>query len=100
MITAVKFYIKIIKWKLNLKLTEDQIIVYLKGSYGVSNGSIENLVFKEFLINNLKKINFQLIDNLNFIDDLYSKNQKNFKNMNNSQKKVSSYYTSYIFIKQ
>lgn len=69
------------------------ILVYLKGSYGVSAGSVERLIDVDKLIQLFKKYNLNLVERTNFLDY----NIKIKRQMNYNQKKISSYYISLIF---
>ena len=71
-----------------------QMIFYMKDVYGLENGSIENLVNLDELINKFEKNGIKLLENLSFID-VYNNNsllkkkfylkffQKDILNMNN-----------------
>lgn len=75
------------------KYSIDDILVYLKGGYGMEHGSIERIVDTKKLINNFEENHYHLIDEKNFLD--YQSKYKD--QMNTEQKKVSYYYTSLIF---
>jgi len=75
------------------KYSDDDILVYLKGGYGMENGSIERIVETKKLIQKFKENNYQLIEEKNFLNY----NSKYKDQMNSEQKKVSYYYTSLIF---
>jgi len=71
----------------------DQILMYLKGSYGVTNGSVERLINIDTLIKHFSKNNINLIGKKSFLD-YYSANKQK---MTNWQKEVSSHYVSLVF---
>jgi hypothetical protein len=72
------------------------ILVYFKGAYGLSNGSIENILDVDKLIEIMKQHKIKLIDKKNFIDfDMPLKNK-----MSPIQKQVSSFYMSLVFEKE
>jgi SAM-dependent methyltransferase len=71
----------------------NNILVYFKGAYGVSSGSIEPIIDINKLINIFKENKIILINKTNFSD--YNLHVK--KKMSNIQLKVSSYYMSLIF---
>ncbi len=71
----------------------NQVLVYFKGTYGVQYGSIEYLVFKNYLLR--KFDGYTLVEEKGFLDiDLKLKNK-----MTDLQKEVSRYYKCYIFKK-
>jgi len=72
---------------------DNNIIVYFKGAYGVSSGSVEPIIDVDKLIEIFKKNNIELIEKKNFAD--YNINVK--KQMNPMQLRVSSYYMSLVF---
>lgn len=72
---------------------DDNILVYLKGSYGVANGSIESLVKIVDLINIFEKNGFRLIERKRFTDF----NSKIKENMSYIQKAVSEFYIMLVF---
>jgi SAM-dependent methyltransferase len=71
------------------------ILAYFKGTYGVSHGSIEPLVDIKRLIRFFDNNGYTLLGQKKFLDY----NSKNKQKMDNCQKKVSSYYTSLVFIR-
>lgn len=74
---------------------KSDILLYFKGTYGVVNGSVEPLVDINRLINFFENNGFRLLEKKRFLDY----NSKNKNKMSESQRKVSHYYTSLIFIK-
>lgn len=73
--------------------TNNNIVVYFKGAYGVSNGSIEPIIDIDKLIEIFKENEINLIDRKNFAD--YENGIKN--KLHPNQLRVSSYYMSLIF---
>lgn len=76
----------------NLPKNSD-VLVYLKGAYGVASGSIEPLINTNALIKKFDENNYRLLEIKKFLD--YNSQNKN--KMSKIQKEVSSYYTSLIF---
>jgi len=71
----------------------DQIMMYLKGSYGVTNGSIEKIVKIDKLIARFAEKNIRLVERKPFLH--YHSEIK--QQMTSWQKEVSAYYVSLIF---
>jgi SAM-dependent methyltransferase len=79
------------------KKYSDEVLVYFKGAFGLGgDASSERLVDPAILIQIFAKYNFGLVRQKRFLD--YNSRVKD--NMNNTQKNVSHYYTSIIFIKK
>ncbi|AYV85191.1 MAG: mRNA capping enzyme [Satyrvirus sp.] len=72
----------------------EEYLVYFKGAYGVTSGSIEFIVDVNNLIEIFKQNNINLLERKNFLE--YDSNLK--KKMMPIQKMVSSYYISLVFI--
>lgn len=72
---------------------DNNILVYFKGAYGVSSGSIEPIINIEKLIEIFKENKINLIERKNFAD--YNIDIK--KKLHPSQLRVSGYYMSLIF---
>ena len=72
---------------------DNNIIVYFKGAYGVSSGSIEPIIDINKLIRILKENDIHLIERKNFSE--YNIDIK--KRMGPHQLRVSSYYMSLVF---
>jgi SAM-dependent methyltransferase len=70
------------------------ILVYFKGAYGVSSGSIEPIVDINKLINKFSNNDFKLIEKKNFLEFT---NVSIRNKMNHIQKLVSSYYMLLVF---
>jgi len=71
----------------------NNIIVYFKGAYGVSSGSIEPIIDINKLIDIFKNNNIKLLERKNFADyDIQIK-----KKLHPVQLRVSSYYMSLVF---
>lgn len=77
----------------NIPDKDNDILVYFKGAYGVSSGSIEPIIDINKLIDVFKKNKINLINKTNFSD--YNINIKS--RLNPTQLRVSSYYMSLIF---
>ncbi len=77
----------------NIPDKDNNIIVYFKGAYGVSSGSIEPIIDINKLIDIFKNNKIELLERKNFAD--YNINVKH--KMHPVQLKVSSYYMSLIF---
>ena len=75
------------------RYSDDDILVYLKGGYGMEHGSIERIVDIKKLIKLFQENNYRLIEEKPFLD--YNSNYK--EQMNSEQKNVSYYYTSLMF---
>jgi len=75
--------------------TDNNILVYFKGAYGVSSGSLEPIIDINNLINIFENNNYKLIEKKNFAE--YNIPIKN--KLNPYQLKVSSFYMSIIFEK-
>lgn len=73
--------------------TPDDIIVYFKGAYGVTNGSIEKLVDINKLVDTFSKNKFKLIYK-RYFDQFNSETKKSMKDW---QLEVSSYYIALVF---
>lgn len=73
--------------------SDNSILVYLKGGYGMEYGSIEKIVDIDKLQKTFSKNNFKLIERKPFLQ--YDSNIKNI--MTKEQKNISLYYTSIIF---
>lgn len=72
---------------------DDNILVYLKGGYGMEHGSIEKIVNIDKIIKIFAEHNYKLIIRKPFLEyDSHIKNQ-----MSPAQKNISKYYTSVIF---
>ncbi len=80
----------------NIPEKDNNIIVYFKGAYGVSSGSIEPIIDIEKLIKIFNENNIKLLERKNFAD--YNIDIK--KRMHPIQLRVSSYYMSLIFENQ
>jgi len=74
---------------------DNNILVYFKGAFGVSSGSLEPIIDINKLINIFEKNNIKLIERKNFADYNIPIKSKLYPN----QLKVSSYYMSLIFEK-
>lgn len=70
------------------------ITVYLKGTYGLEKGIIENLVFIEELTKILKEEGFQKILQKNHLELNFI---KEFKLLSESEKKISELYEALVF---
>jgi len=75
---------------------DNNIVVYFKGAYGVSSGSIEPIIDINKLIRILEENDIHLIERKNFAD--YNIDIK--RRMNPMQLRVSSYYMSLVFEKK
>jgi SAM-dependent methyltransferase len=76
---------------------DKNILVYFKGSYGLSmNGSIERIIDVNKFINLMKHHKFKLIESKNF--NLFKHSIR--KNMNEAQKTISNYYKLLVFEKE
>jgi ubiquinone/menaquinone biosynthesis C-methylase UbiE len=84
-------------YKVSDKISEkdNNILVYFKGAFGVSSGSLEPIIDINKLINIFEKNNIKLIERKNFADYNIPIKSKLYPN----QLKVSSYYMSLIFEK-
>ncbi len=80
----------------NIPEKDNNIIVYFKGAYGVSSGSIEPIIDIEKLIKVFNENNIKLLEKKNFAD--YNIDIK--KRMHPIQLRVSSYYMSLVFENQ
>ena len=80
----------------NIPDTDNNILVYFKGAFGVSDGSLEPIIDINKLIKIFENNNFKLLERRNFTDY----NIPHIKNkMSSIQLRVSSYYMSLIFEK-
>ena len=77
----------------NIPETNNDILVYFKGAFGVSSGSIEPILDINKLITIFDKNNFKLIEKKNFTE--FENDTK--KKMSHIQLKVSSYYLLLVF---
>jgi SAM-dependent methyltransferase len=75
--------------------TDNNILVYFKGAFGVSSGSLEPIVDIEKLIKIFEKNNLKLIEKKNFAEYNLPIKNKLYPN----QLRVSSYYMSLVFEK-
>ena len=73
----------------------NNILVYFKGAYGVSSGSLEPIIDINKLIKRFQENNFKLLERKNFADYNLPIKNKLYPN----QLRVSSYYMSLIFVK-
>jgi hypothetical protein len=78
-----------------LPTTDNNILVYFKGAYGVSSGSLEPIIDINKLIKIFEDNQYKLLEKRNFAD--YNIPIKN--RLNPYQLRVSSYYMSIIFEK-
>ena len=78
------------------RLHNDQIIVYFKGAYGVSSGSIEPIVDLYQLDKKFTEHNFKLLETKNFASFNTNIKQKLLP----IQLEVSSYYLLKVYEKQ
>jgi SAM-dependent methyltransferase len=74
---------------------DNNILVYFKGAYGVSSGSLEPIIDINKLIKRFQENNFKLLERKNFADYNLPIKNKLYPN----QLRVSSYYMSLIFVK-
>ena len=74
---------------------DNNILVYFKGAFGVSSGSLEPIIDITKLIKTFQENQYKLLDRRNFAD--YNIPIKN--KLNPIQLRVSSYYMSIIFEK-
>jgi SAM-dependent methyltransferase len=75
---------------------DNNILVYFKGAYGVSSGSLEPIIDINKLINIFNDNGLRLLERRNFADYNLPIRSKLYPN----QLKVSSYYMSMIFVKE
>ena len=75
---------------------DNNILVYFKGAYGVSSGSLEPIIDINKLIKRFQENNLKLLERKNFADYNLPIKNKLYPN----QLRVSSYYMSMIFIKE
>lgn len=76
-----------------ITLSNNDILVYFKGAYGVASGSIEPLVDIKYLTDQFVVNGFKIVRVKNFLD--YKSKIKN--KMSHMQKSVSYYYISLVF---
>ena len=74
----------------------NNILVYFKGAFGVSSGSLEPIIDITKLINIFDKNGIKLLERKNFAEYNIPIRSKLYPN----QLKVSSYYMSLVFEKQ
>jgi hypothetical protein len=75
---------------------DNNIMVYFKGAFGVSSGSLEPIIDIKKLIGVFDKNGIKLLERKNFADYNIPIKNKLYPN----QLKVSSYYMSIVFEKQ
>lgn len=80
----------------NIPEKDNNILVYFKGAYGVSSGSLEPIIDINKLIRRFQENNLRLIERRNFAEYNLQIRGKLYPN----QLRVSSYYMSMIFIKE
>ncbi len=89
-----------IEKKYDSKETENsknlEVSVYQKGVHGLDNSPIENLVIPSVLIDNLKTINFFIINK----KKMPHINEKMSSKLLNYERKISFLYNAYVFEKQ
>jgi len=76
--------------------TNLKVSVYQKGVHGLDNSPIENLVIPSVLIDNLKTINFYIINK----KKMPHINEKMSSKLLNYERKISFLYNAYVFEKQ
>lgn len=77
----------------NIPNTDNDILVYFKGAFGVSSGSIEPIIDIDKIVKIFASNGLELIEKRNFTE--YENDTK--KKMSNIQLKVSSYYMMLVF---